>query len=373
MANPARQVLVVEDEPVTRHLLVSLLEKWGYNVIALQNGDEASTYIHTRPIPPLVLLDWNMPGKSGIEITEELKKMNLRTPLHIILITGRTKISDVILAMQAGVNDYITKPIDHEQLRFRLLVGIQSLEAQKLELTKKANEDRNAALLSLGMLAGCVADEINSPLANALEFNDEFEMMLKERSLDMHKIFENSTKIRSHLIRIVDVVKGLLKFSRDSSVDPFSRSDVFALTTQCLEDCKSRAEKAGINLTFETPSKPVWADLQFSSISQALLHILENSLDAVEHLSNKWVRVSFADYDDRIDIVVTDSGPGLPKELKDKIFEPFFSTRGQKRGLGLCMASGIAASHGGVLFLNMDSPQTQFVLSLPKKQKKMAA
>ena len=105
-------------------------------------------------------------------------------------------------------------------------------------------------------------------------------------------------------------------------------------------------------------------------ISQAILNLVNNALDAVSSLSDKWVSVDFVEDDDSVYIGVTDSGPGIPINIRSRIFDPFFTTKspGKGTGLGLSLSMNIAAHHGGALRLDTLHKNTRFVLQLPKQK-----
>src|SRR5262249_34026595 len=104
-----------------------------------------------------------------------------------------------------------------------------------------------------------------------------------------------------------------------------------------------------------------------TQIGQVLLNLLSNAFDAVEHAPEKWVALSFSHQDGRVEIAIEDSGPGIPGDLRQRMFQPFFTTKpvGKGTGLGLSISHGIIHAHGGSLVLDESSDHTRFVMSLP--------
>lgn len=100
------------------------------------------------------------------------------------------------------------------------------------------------------------------------------------------------------------------------------------------------------------------------------MNLLCNSLDALEGLPTKWIELKQSADESNIYISVTDSGAGIPKSIIQKIFDPFFTTKGVEKGtgLGLSISLGIIKEHKGEMFVNEESPNTQFVIKLPKKR-----
>ena len=125
------RILVAEDQSVSRHILVANLRKWGYDVVAVENGTRAWDALHAPDAPHLAILDWLMPGMDGIEICRQIRMNPQTQPVYLILLTARRGQEDKIQGLQAGADDYITKPFDREELRARLQVGIRVLALQE--------------------------------------------------------------------------------------------------------------------------------------------------------------------------------------------------------------------------------------------------
>ena len=124
------RILVAEDQSVSRHILAANLRKWGYEVTAVEDGTRAWEALHAEGGPQLAILDWLMPGMDGIEICRRMRRSTETQPTYLILLTARRGQADKILGLQAGADDYITKPFDRDELRARVQVGIRVLELQ---------------------------------------------------------------------------------------------------------------------------------------------------------------------------------------------------------------------------------------------------
>jgi sigma-B regulation protein RsbU (phosphoserine phosphatase) len=124
------RILVAEDQAVSRHILVASLQKWGYQVTAVENGTQAWRSLTSEDAPPLAILDWLMPGMDGTEICRQMRLSPKARPVYLILLTARRGQEDKVHGLQAGADDYITKPFDREELRARVQVGTRVLELQ---------------------------------------------------------------------------------------------------------------------------------------------------------------------------------------------------------------------------------------------------
>jgi diguanylate cyclase (GGDEF)-like protein len=129
------KVLIAEDEEVSRHILRETLTRWGYDVVTAGDGTEAWRLLQEKDAPRLVILDWIMPGKDGIEICRMIRAELKEPYIYILLLTAKGRREDILLGMGAGADDYILKPFDVQELRMRLSAGqrIIDLQAQLLE------------------------------------------------------------------------------------------------------------------------------------------------------------------------------------------------------------------------------------------------
>jgi diguanylate cyclase (GGDEF)-like protein len=117
------KVLVADDELVSRRLLESSLTRWGYDVVVASDGLEASKFLHAPDAPKLAVLDWMMPGLDGVELCRELRRRKDDSYTYVLLLTAKHTKSDVIEGLEAGADDYISKPFEPQELRVRLRTG----------------------------------------------------------------------------------------------------------------------------------------------------------------------------------------------------------------------------------------------------------
>ncbi len=125
------KILVAEDQSVSRHIVAANLRKWGYEVVAVEDGTRALEAMQGAAPPQLAILDWSMPGMDGIEICRRIRSGPQTRANYLILLTARKGQEDKIHGLQSGADDYITKPFDRGELRARVQVGIRVLELQQ--------------------------------------------------------------------------------------------------------------------------------------------------------------------------------------------------------------------------------------------------
>ena len=138
------RVLAAEDNPVFQSMLRTMLTKWGYQAVIARNGTEAWRILDSEDAPRLAVLDWMMPGMDGVEICRRIRSANREPYIYILLLTARTESQDLIEGMDAGADDYLTKPFNAHELRVRLHAGRRILNLQE-ELLKAREALREQA------------------------------------------------------------------------------------------------------------------------------------------------------------------------------------------------------------------------------------
>jgi len=137
------RILIAEDNLVSKNLQNVALKKWGHDVVAVDDGKAAWEELQKPDAPKLVILDWNMPEMDGLQVCLRVKESGTPDPPYIIILTARTRKEDVVRALEAGANDYITKPFNNIELRARIRVGQRMVE-MKEKLAMQVQELRTA-------------------------------------------------------------------------------------------------------------------------------------------------------------------------------------------------------------------------------------
>lgn len=132
------RVLAAEDNPLFQSVLRNMLAKWGYDAVVARNGREAWRVLQSTDAPHLAILDWMMPGMDGVEICRRVRA-EIREPyIYILLLTARTEAQDLVEGMEAGADDYLTKPFKAHELRVRLRAGRRIIDLQEQLLLTQA-------------------------------------------------------------------------------------------------------------------------------------------------------------------------------------------------------------------------------------------
>ena len=124
------RVLIAEDDMVSRRILETLLRNWGHEVVTTLDGEQAWQVMRAPDAPALAILDVMMPRVDGLEVCRRVRKLSPATPPHIILLTAKHGARAIVEGMEAGADDYLTKPYDRDELRARVQVGVRIVELQ---------------------------------------------------------------------------------------------------------------------------------------------------------------------------------------------------------------------------------------------------
>lgn len=113
------QVLVAEDDITSRTILAAILSKWGYDPLVVEDGSSAWEIMQKNDAPNLAVLDWDMPGMDGLEVCQRIRKACTSNPPYLIILTAKGEKADIVKGLDAGANDYISKPYDNDELQSR--------------------------------------------------------------------------------------------------------------------------------------------------------------------------------------------------------------------------------------------------------------
>jgi two-component system, cell cycle response regulator len=151
-------VLIAEDDPISRRILESWLQKWNYRVTSLENGLDAWRVLQQKDAPQMVILDWMMPGLDGIELCRRIRRHAGGAYKYVLLLTAKGRKEDVVAGLEAGADDYLTKPFDVNELRARVRAGKRILELQhallkvQTDLQFESAHDRLTGLWNRGAI-----------------------------------------------------------------------------------------------------------------------------------------------------------------------------------------------------------------------------
>jgi len=277
--------------------------------------------------------------------------------LCVIDLEPRLLTSEQVQALEALARQVMS----HLELR-RSQNRIQDQQSKMLHKTK---------LASIGEVAASIAHEINNPLTIINGNVGLLRRILGGRTEVSHpKASQYLESIEKTVLRIDKIIRGLKALSRESAGDPFEDVDLVSSIINANSVMREKFQGRGIQIRETLPQTRASVECRPVQIEQIMINLLTNSYDAIYDLKEKWVDISILENGDAWQVVITDSGFGIAENLRDKIMQPFFTTKAINHGtgLGLSISKAIAEEHGGSLELDVACVNTCFVLTLPKRQ-----
>jgi two-component system, NtrC family, sensor kinase len=378
--NPERPaVLAVDDVEANLVALQALLEDMDCDVVLAKSGNDALRHLLRRDFAVL-LLDVQMPEMDGYEVAHHARRNPSTRDVPIIFLTAANNSEGMVLrGYGSGAVDFLFKPLNPSILRSKVRIFLELhaahrkveaakgvLERTNLELktaydelqSTQAQLVQSAKMASLGELVAGIAHEINNPLAFVLSHLETARRSLTH--VEEHVLVPFSDSARQSwdranerlremgpgLERIRELVVKLRAFSR---LDEGERKRVSV--RECVESVLTiLGHRLRGGITVETRfGEPDQIDCYASLLNQAIMNLVANSIDAMN--GSGTLRITTGADGDQYSIVVDDTGPGIPAHLRERVIEPFFTTKpvGEGTGLGLSITYSIVQKHGGTL------------------------
>lgn len=235
-------------------------------------------------------------------------------------------------------------------------------QQQALALTTK--------MAALGEMSEGIAHEINSPLAIIKLSANQLSRMFETEQPDKKFVQDRLAKIQNTVERIAQIISGLLRYSGETGEEAFMTYNLSKIVDDCENLCKEKIASKGIAYKVIKPANPVEINCRPGQIAQAIMNLMDNAIEAAlkTDTDNRWIELEIIENDLSVIINVKDCGAGVSLDIKNKIFDPFFTLKaiGQGPGLGLSIAKGIIESHEGTLTLSSTSSPTTFTINLAK-------
>lgn len=259
------------------------------------------------------------------------------------------------------------KPFQYTAIRTDITESKNALEQIEIQRAKTIHAEKMA---SLGEMSAGIAHELGNPLATIRGRVELLESRLHKGNVDKSQLLEVTDTITRLADRMTNIIRGLKNLSRDGSGDPFYKKPILTIISEVIALSEGKMSKLGIKTYVDCENKGLEIQCRETQLSQVLLNLLNNAIDAVRTLDEKWIRIEIKELESTVDISVIDSGKGIPADVRGHILRPFFTTKpvGEGTGLGLSISKSIVSSHRGEFFYDESSPNTRFTLILPKVQ-----
>jgi len=259
----------------------------------------------------------------------------------------------------------------------RKLVSLREIPQSKMQNPETEVQTRimhTARLSIMGEMAAGIVHEINNPLCIISAQLQVLSLQCQQKHTNVGDFAEKIIQLSSVVQRMIGIVSVLRSFARASDQDPFQIIPINRVVTEALDICRIRSKKARVDLNIDFVSDEVTVECCPIQLSQVVVNLVNNAIDAVCNLKEKWIRCRIADLGDSISVSVIDAGHGISPEVRAHLMEPFFTTKaeGKGTGLGLSLAKKFMQNHGGTLELDTQGAHTTFVMKFPKRQKNLS-
>jgi two-component system sensor histidine kinase/response regulator len=357
-------VLVIDDEEILRNSCTKILTEEGHVVRWAENGNQGLE-VFKEFHPDLVLIDLKMPGKSGMEVLEELESED--PDVIKIVITGYPTVSSALDAMKKGAYDFIPKPFSPDEL---VLIVTRGLEKRRLLIEKRAlligQEKIRRNMISL------VSHELRAPIAATVQYLEVIlEGMAGEVSSEAEDLIRRCDERLREMLELINKWINLAVFDPIKMAEHFEDVNLSEMALKSMELLKSSAAKKKVRLSLEAQKNvPV---IMGSKI--CLEEVFNNLIGNAIKYNRKKGRVEVKIYEQENDVCfeVNDNGIGIEKENLPRIFDEFYRVDGRRNspiqgsGLGLAIVKTMVDAHGGAISVDSRFGKgTSFKIRLPK-------
>ncbi len=382
------KILITDDEEVIVELATLLLKKRGFEVLSAYNGEECLRLVAEHQ-PSLVLLDYMMPVKNGLDTLKQIHKDYPDT--YVIMFTGKGSEEVAVELMKAGAADYLQKPFANQNLQDRIDSVLQVREVeienrlllQEREFLQREIEEWNRELeqrvlqksreleqahkeiidseklAALGHIAAGMAHEIRNPLNSINLFA---QILQSAPQLDAENQ-EYIQKISQEVERIDNILVQMLAASKTENKQ-HCRVDLAAVIERVLDDSLMKIQSQGVELKLDIDRQAPQIQADPLEIEQIFTNLIGNAL--FEMPAGGALIVSLSSDAEKLLVQVADTGPGIPQENLSRIFDPFFTTKEKGTGFGLSVVLRVVNGCGGkVSAENLPDAGACFSLELP--------
>lgn len=373
------KILVADDNEANRALVKETLEDEGHVVILANDGGQAVEAFQ-RDAPDCVILDVRMPDIDGFVACERIRALPNGAEVPTIFLTALRDVDTFDRALQVGGDDFLTKPVRPAELvaRVETALKLRRMRAELREHYDLLKHQRDALLrvqLQKERLMAFVVHDLKNPVGT---MDLHAQLLLRDPNLS-ESSRESATQIRNEARQLSRLILNLLDLAKGDEGKLLARRTSVALrllVDELLTELTVTAAARRVHLQATLTVERVYADQDL--LRRLLTNLLDNALRHTPPETT--ISITAAATAEGVEIAVLDRGPGVPRELRDRIFDPFVQAeRSQQdltragRGLGLAFCRLAVEAHGGRIWIEDGAPGAVFKMLLPRADEPVTA
>ncbi len=399
MRNPPR-ILIADDNEMNLDILATRLTSQGYEILSATHG-EATLSLLRKEHPDLTLLDVMMPGMDGIEVCRRIKEDPALPFIPVIMVTARADSRDIVCGLNAGADEYLTKPVDHSALvaRVQSMLKIKELydktQLQATQLEKQAaqlaekNEEltiqliQESKLAEIARLIGDIGHDIKNmmmPIVTGVSLLEEEILQALDKLPEassrevaaskklaakvLQMVQTNTRRIQDRVKEMGDAVKGR------SSAPNFAPCDISKLVAGVLEALEMYAAEKKVTLSSQGLERLPSIQADEARLFNAIYNLVNNAIPETPEGGSVTVGGQLTTPSKSIVLWVSDTGRGMPQEIRESLFTNNTITRKiGGTGLGTKIVKDAVEAHGGIVSVETEEGVgTTFRITLPLQQ-----
>jgi|LGOV01.1.fsa_nt_gb signal transduction histidine kinase len=342
------KVLLIDDEEPIRKIVGLYLRTKGYEVFTAADGQKGIE-LFQRESPPIVLTDIKMPGMDGIEVLKRIKQISPET--EVIIITGHGDMDLAIQSLQLDASDFITKPVGSEALSVALKRAEERLDTRRMLKATHEYLRQAEKLIAIGEISNKIAHEIRTPLT----IIGGFAKRLRKRA-DIRLGEEQYTGIIVNEVdRLESFINDILLYSGQIPLEKKELNINKLISELLLLFDKDLTQKGiSVNTSFAESIPLILCDRR--NLGEIFINIIVNAMHAMEKGGNLTVQTEYVEekIPKTVKIAISDTGKGIPGDVLEKVFDPFFSTKTVGSGLGLTVAREVLKRCNGKISIRSE-------------------
>jgi signal transduction histidine kinase len=362
-------ILMVDDNPANLQVLTSMLKQSGWRPRPVTSGQLGLQAARKEP-PDLVLLDVNMPEMNGYEVCEQLKADARLADIPVIFVSALGETMDKVRGFAVGGVDYITKPFQLDEVKARVTTHLE-LRRQRRELQASYDKLRESERMR-DSLVHMIVHDLRSPLTAISAYLELFGQAAKEKlGAETQEDVANALHATRNMIRMINGILDVSKMEAQMMKLDLRECDLVRVVGQSLDDLESLVGSR--RLAFKPPAAPARVLADQEIISRIVQNFLANALRFTP--ADGEIHVGLVAEAEHVRVFVADTGPGIPPDFRESIFDKFFQIGGsalptnRSTGLGLAFCKMAVEAHGGRIGVDSELGKgSSFWFTLPRRK-----